>query len=274
MPVPSPAGGAQSSPRHQHCHQTRTRKQTHTHADPPVPPQPQVLVTGLSAILLFLLLLVPRGRRLLIDTADTVLATALCILLLLALISLPLGEPRPPPACRGLGGREGGRADETFAAACRSHSEWIQDSVLSSCLLSPHPRTSPPPFSFPPYQVSCTRQSGASWSPAVQPTTQPTQHSAALSKWRRSTAEAGGEPRRWTGTDGRRIRQPNAAAAAARSNSSSKRSITTKPAASTPPRARAAAQKRTRSGGVFRIGPYQCVLRGTYRVCFTPTAFE
>lgn len=38
------------------------------------------------------MLLLPRGRRLVFDTIDTALATALCLLLLALLLSVPVGE--------------------------------------------------------------------------------------------------------------------------------------------------------------------------------------
>jgi hypothetical protein len=52
----------------------------------------QVLITGGCATALFALALLPRGRRLLSDTVDTFLATALLILLVGVLLSLPFGE--------------------------------------------------------------------------------------------------------------------------------------------------------------------------------------
>lgn len=51
----------------------------------------------LAAINAALLLLVPRGRKLVFDTAETVLAIGLIIVLLAVVLGLPLGEPPPPP---------------------------------------------------------------------------------------------------------------------------------------------------------------------------------
>ncbi|KIZ06599.1 hypothetical protein MNEG_1352 [Monoraphidium neglectum] len=53
----------------------------------------QVLYTGGTAVALALLLLVPRGRRLLFDTADTAVATVAAIALLLVLIATLLSVP-------------------------------------------------------------------------------------------------------------------------------------------------------------------------------------
>lgn len=58
----------------------------------------QVLITGGCATVLVLLMLLPRGRRLLWETADTVLATiaaiALLVVLIVTLLSVPVGERR------------------------------------------------------------------------------------------------------------------------------------------------------------------------------------
>lgn len=49
------------------------------------------MLTGVGAVLFFCLALVPRGRRALSETLDTFLATALMVLLIAALLSLPFG---------------------------------------------------------------------------------------------------------------------------------------------------------------------------------------
>ncbi|GBF98826.1 hypothetical protein Rsub_11591 [Raphidocelis subcapitata] len=51
----------------------------------------EVLATGAAATALALALLVPRGRRLVLGTLDTLAATALCLLLLACLLSIPVG---------------------------------------------------------------------------------------------------------------------------------------------------------------------------------------
>jgi hypothetical protein len=62
----------------------------------------QVLLTGGAAVSLAFLLLLPRGRRLVIGSLDTALATALCLALLALLLGLPLGAY----VCGGAGGAE------------------------------------------------------------------------------------------------------------------------------------------------------------------------
>ncbi|KAI8473639.1 MAG: hypothetical protein J3K34DRAFT_172200 [Monoraphidium minutum] len=55
------------------------------------------LLTGAGAAALVVLALLPRGRRLLSDTVDTCVATALLAALIALLLALPFGEPPPPP---------------------------------------------------------------------------------------------------------------------------------------------------------------------------------
>lgn len=51
-----------------------------------------------AAINVTLMLLVPRGRKLVLDTVETVLAIALLAVLIVTVLGLPLGErPSPPP---------------------------------------------------------------------------------------------------------------------------------------------------------------------------------
>lgn len=51
----------------------------------------QVLLTGSCATALVLLALLPRGRRLISDTVDTLLASVLLLVLIVLLLSLPFG---------------------------------------------------------------------------------------------------------------------------------------------------------------------------------------
>jgi hypothetical protein len=62
-----------------------------------------VLRTGAVAAALVLLLLLPRGRRAVLGTLDTLLATALCGVLLLLLVALPLGETEAGGRFQALG---------------------------------------------------------------------------------------------------------------------------------------------------------------------------
>jgi hypothetical protein len=110
----------------------------------------QVLYTGGTAVALALLLLVPRGRRLLFDTADTAVATVAAIALLLVLIatllSVPLGERLGMWRAGGAGYRR----------------RW---SSVAACHAEPGPHTQRPAHHDPTRDApSMLRAAGAEWS--------------------------------------------------------------------------------------------------------------
>jgi hypothetical protein len=112
----------------------------------------EVLTTGSAACVLAALLLAPGPRRALLATLDTAVASVLLVLLVVALLSLPLGECTPRAGKRALvAGR--GVCRSARACGCRASVPWWWRRRRRSAA----PLTSPlrhPPAS--PHQARCT----------------------------------------------------------------------------------------------------------------------